>query len=48
MNVCDTWSKQSSELETVLSECLVEDIVVHAIWPVTRSLTPKVGAASTP
>ncbi|TIP10728.1 LysR family transcriptional regulator [Mesorhizobium sp.] len=41
-----TWlaadSLKSGELETVLSDCLVEDIVVHAIWPVTRSLTPKV------
>ncbi|CAH2405056.1 LysR family transcriptional regulator [Mesorhizobium ventifaucium] len=41
-----TWlaadSLKSGELETVLSDCLVEDIVVHAVWPVTRSLTPKV------
>ncbi|RVA45451.1 LysR family transcriptional regulator, partial [Mesorhizobium sp. M7A.F.Ca.US.001.01.1.1] len=29
-------------LEMVLSECLVENIVVHAVWPVTRALTPKV------
>ncbi|TIM43000.1 MAG: LysR family transcriptional regulator [Mesorhizobium sp.] len=41
-----TWlaadSLKSGGLETVLSDCLVEDIVVHAVWPVTRSLTPKV------
>lgn len=41
-----TWlaadSLKRGELETVLSNCLVEDIVVHAIWPVTRTLAPKV------
>ncbi|MGX7874231.1 LysR substrate-binding domain-containing protein [Mesorhizobium sp. ORM6] len=30
------------DLEMVLSDCLVENIVVHAVWPVTRALTPKV------
>ncbi|RVB57146.1 LysR substrate-binding domain-containing protein, partial [Mesorhizobium sp. M7A.F.Ca.CA.002.03.2.1] len=41
-----TWlaadSLKSGDLEMVLSECLVENIVVHAVWPVTRALTPKV------
>ncbi|RWD59860.1 MAG: LysR family transcriptional regulator [Mesorhizobium sp.] len=41
-----TWlaaeSLRRGELEMVLSDCLVENIVVHAIWPVTRALTPKV------
>ncbi|RWD07492.1 MAG: LysR family transcriptional regulator [Mesorhizobium sp.] len=41
-----TWlnadSLSSGELETVLSDCLIENIVVHAIWPVTRNLAPKV------
>ncbi|PTE09873.1 LysR family transcriptional regulator [Mesorhizobium helmanticense] len=41
-----TWlaadSLKRGELEMVLSDCLVEDIVVHAVWPVTRNLTPKV------
>ncbi|WP_319799953.1 LysR substrate-binding domain-containing protein [Mesorhizobium sp. PAMC28654] len=41
-----TWlladSLRRGELETVLSDCLVEDIVVHAVWPVTRAMTPKV------
>ncbi|TJX09145.1 MAG: LysR family transcriptional regulator, partial [Mesorhizobium sp.] len=35
-------SLSSGELETVLSDCLIENIVVHAIWPVTRNLAPKV------
>ena len=30
------------DLEMVLSDCLVENIVVHAVWPVTRALAPKV------
>jgi DNA-binding transcriptional LysR family regulator len=30
------------ELEKVLSDCLVKDLVVHAVWPVTRNLAPKV------
>ncbi|RWC63013.1 LysR family transcriptional regulator [Mesorhizobium sp.] len=41
-----TWlaadSLKSGDLEMVLSDCLVENIVVHAVWPVTRALTPKV------
>ncbi|RUX73402.1 LysR substrate-binding domain-containing protein, partial [Mesorhizobium sp. M7A.F.Ca.CA.004.08.2.1] len=41
-----TWlaadSLKSCDLEMVLSDCLVENIVVHAVWPVTRALTPKV------
>ncbi|QPC91334.1 LysR family transcriptional regulator [Mesorhizobium sp. INR15] len=41
-----TWlaadSLRSGDLEMVLSDCLVEHIVVHAVWPVTRALTPKV------
>jgi len=41
-----TWlsadSLRRGELETVLSNCLVEDIAVHAVWPVTRTLAPKV------
>ncbi|MDX8495429.1 LysR substrate-binding domain-containing protein [Mesorhizobium sp. VK22B] len=40
-----TWLAAESlargELEIVLSDCLVENIVVHAVWPVTRALTPK-------
>jgi DNA-binding transcriptional LysR family regulator len=26
----------------VLPDCPVENIVVHAVWPVTRALAPKV------
>lgn len=41
-----TWlaaeSLKRGDLEMVLSDCLVENIVVHAVWPVTRALTPKV------
>lgn len=41
-----TWlaadSFKSGELTMVLSDCLVENVVVNAIWPVTRNLTPKV------
>jgi len=41
-----TWlagqSLRRGALETVLSDYLVEHIVVHAVWPVTRALTPKV------
>jgi len=44
-----TWLAAESlvrgELETVLSDCLVGNIVVHAVWPVTRALTPKVRVA---
>ncbi|MER9543743.1 LysR family transcriptional regulator [Mesorhizobium sp. M0437] len=41
-----TWltadSIRRGELEMVLSDSLVENTVVHAIWPVTRNLAPKV------
>ncbi len=41
-----TWlagqSLRRGSLEMVLSDHLVEHIVVHAVWPVTRALTPKV------
>ncbi|TGQ85581.1 LysR family transcriptional regulator [Mesorhizobium sp. M8A.F.Ca.ET.208.01.1.1] len=41
-----TWlvadSLRSGALEMVLVDTLVENISVHAIWPVTRALTPKV------
>lgn len=41
-----TWlaadSLKSGALEMVLSDRLVENIAVHAVWPVTRALTPKV------
>ncbi|TIS56780.1 MAG: LysR family transcriptional regulator [Mesorhizobium sp.] len=41
-----TWlvadSLKRGELEMVLSDCLVENTIVHAVWPVTRNLTPKV------
>ncbi|MER9403294.1 LysR family transcriptional regulator [Mesorhizobium caraganae] len=33
---------KSGELEMVLSDCLVENVAVHAIWPVTRNLAPKI------
>ncbi|RUW98863.1 LysR family transcriptional regulator, partial [Mesorhizobium sp. M8A.F.Ca.ET.023.01.1.1] len=35
-------SLRSGALEMVLVDTLVENISVHAIWPVTRALTPKV------
>jgi DNA-binding transcriptional LysR family regulator len=41
-----TWlagqSLRRGALEMVLSDYQVEHIVVHAVWPVTRALTPKV------
>ncbi|RRH95302.1 LysR family transcriptional regulator [Mesorhizobium tamadayense] len=41
-----TWliadSLKRGELEMVLSDCLIENVVVHAVWPVTRNLAPKV------
>ncbi|BAB49674.1 LysR family transcriptional regulator [Mesorhizobium erdmanii] len=41
-----TWlaadSLRHGDLEMVLSDCEVENIAVHAVWPVTRALTPKV------
>ncbi|TGV81524.1 LysR family transcriptional regulator, partial [Mesorhizobium sp. M00.F.Ca.ET.158.01.1.1] len=41
-----TWlvadSLRSGALEMVLVDTLVENIYVHAIWPATRALTPKV------
>lgn len=41
-----TWlaadSLRQGDLEMVLSDCVVENVVVHAVWPVTRALTPKV------
>jgi DNA-binding transcriptional LysR family regulator len=29
-------------LETVLSDCLVENLTAHAVWPMTRNLAPKI------
>ncbi|TGQ71471.1 MAG: LysR family transcriptional regulator [Mesorhizobium sp.] len=41
-----TWltadSLKRGELEMVLYDRLIENIAVHAIWPVTRAMTPKV------
>lgn len=41
-----TWlagqSLRRGALEMVLPDYMVEHIVVHAVWPVTRALTPKV------
>jgi DNA-binding transcriptional LysR family regulator len=37
-----TESLKRGDLEMVLCDCLVEHIVVHAVWPATRALTPKV------
>jgi DNA-binding transcriptional LysR family regulator len=33
---------QRGELEMVLSDTLVEDVVIHALWPKTRDLAPKI------
>jgi DNA-binding transcriptional LysR family regulator len=29
-------------LEMVLSDCLVENLTAHAVWPMTRNLAPKI------